>query len=211
MVFGYVVVAKFKVCCIAYNISPVINSGSEELRRLYMQQKKPTNPVDPDRYNRVLDRLSSTLEQAEQRSWTYLEERIEEAVELELAAEEMTRDELDLLTAYLKRDLQQLGYYAHETGAGIAAWLNFDLDILETTLVDRLMALADQTRVDQERLREQLASRANEYLAGEVAGVGTFTCVACHTPFRLVNTAILQPCHHCQAELFQRVSRPWHG
>ena len=44
-------------------------------------------------YDRVLSRLRKDLESAEHRSWDYLQEKIEEAVELELAAEEMTRDE----------------------------------------------------------------------------------------------------------------------
>lgn len=160
-------------------------------------------------YNRVLDRLTDTLESAEHRSWDYLQEKIEEAVELELTAEEMTRDEMDLLTAYLKRDLKQLGYYAHETGEGIAAWLHFDLNILESTLVEKLVALADQTRVGQERLREQLANEADEYMAGEIAAVGTFECQSCQQQVQLKKTSLIQACEACGAEHFRRVSSPW--
>ena len=160
-------------------------------------------------YNRVLDRLTDTLESAEHRSWDYLQEKIEEAVELELTAEEMTRDEMDLLTAYLKRDLKQLGYYAYETGEGIAAWLHFDLSILENTLVEKLVALADQTRVGQERLREQLANEADEYMAGEIAAVGTFECQSCQQQLQLKKTSLIAPCEACGAEHFKRVSAPW--
>ncbi|QEQ95677.1 zinc ribbon-containing protein [Neptunomonas concharum] len=165
----------------------------------------------PSLYNRVLDRLQESLEKAELNSWDYLQEKIEEAVELELAAEEMTRDEMDLLTAYLKRDLKQLGYYAHETGEGIAAWLNFDLNILEKTVMDKLLALADQTRIDQERLREQLANEEDEYVAGEVAAAGTFQCQACAQNQRLLQTDILSACESCGATLFKRISHPWGG
>ena len=165
----------------------------------------------PSLYNRVLDRLQESLEKAELNSWDYLQEKIEEAVELELAAEEMTRDEMDLLTAYLKRDLKQLGYYAHETGEGIAAWLNFDLNILEKTVMDKLLALADQTRIDQERLREQLANEEDEYVAGEVAAAGTFQCQACVQNQRLLQTDILKACESCGATLFKRISHPWSG
>jgi len=165
----------------------------------------------PSLYNRVLDRLQESLEKAELNSWDYLQEKIEEAVELELAAEEMTRDEMDLLTAYLKRDLKQLGYYAHETGEGIAAWLNFDLNILEKTVMDKLLALADQTRIDQERLREQLANEEDEYVAGEVAAAGTFQCQACAQNQRLLQTDILNACESCGATLFKRISHPWGG
>ncbi|WP_293264550.1 zinc ribbon-containing protein [Neptunomonas sp.] len=160
-------------------------------------------------YNRVLDRLTGTLENAEHRSWDYLQEKIEEAVELELTAEEMTRDEMDLLSAYLKRDLKQLGYYAHETGEGIAAWLHFDLNILENTVVQKLVALADQTRVEQERLREQLANADDEYMAGEIAAVGTFECQECKQEVQLRQTSLIQPCVACSSEHFKRISSPW--
>ena len=43
----------------------------------------------------------------------------------------MTRDELDLLGAYVKRDVKALGRYSHLAGAGIAAFLKFDLNYLE--------------------------------------------------------------------------------
>src|SRR5690554_8099634 len=70
-------------------------------------------------YDRVLERLRQRLDEAGEVSWDYLQQQIEEAAELELAAEEMTRDEIELMKAYLRRDLKQLGYYAHETGDGI--------------------------------------------------------------------------------------------
>lgn len=160
-------------------------------------------------YDRVLQRLTSVLDQAELRTWDYVQEKIEEAVEIELVAEEMTRDEIDLLTAYLKRDLKQLGYYAHETGEGLAAWLNFDLNVLEQSIVDNLLALADQTRIDQERLREQLANEEDDYLAGEIAAVGTFECKSCQAVVQLKQTSVLMPCANCGSEYFQRVSKPW--
>jgi hypothetical protein len=111
--------------------------------------KKPLDPKEgfPEAYDRILDRLRGSLDDAGLTTWESLQARIREVVELEMAAEEMTRDELDLLSAYVERDLKSLGYYAHETGEGIAAWLHFDLNVLEQTLIKRLWDLADQTRV----------------------------------------------------------------
>ncbi|SIS45382.1 zinc ribbon-containing protein [Neptunomonas antarctica] len=176
------------------------------------KESKNTPEKKPDAtglYDRVLDRLTETLGNAEHHSWEYLQEKIEEAVELEITAEEMTRDEIDLLTAYLKRDVKQLGYYAHETGEGIAAWLHFDLNVLESTLVKNLMALADQTRIEQERLREQLANEDDAYMAGEIAAVGTFECQGCEQRMQLTQTSIIQPCRECGFEHFKRISNPW--
>lgn len=174
---------------------------------------KPTlKPDAPGLYDRVLERLQELLPTApNELSKTLLEQQIDEAVEIELTAEEMAQDELDLLKAYLLRDLEQLGCYAHETGESIASWLGFDLNILEQTVLDRLMALADQTRVGQEALRERLASGENQYMAGEVATVGTFICVACNEPQQLRKTGFVAPCAACGSQVFTRKSIPCNG
>ncbi|WP_341217713.1 zinc ribbon-containing protein [Neptunomonas phycophila] len=173
-------------------------------------KKQQTTPTEQVRlYDRVLARLEATLDKAEHKSWDYLKTKIDEAIELEQKAEEMTRDELDLLKAYLVRDLQQLGHYAHETGEGVAAWLNFDLNYLEDTFVERLKGLADKTRLDYERLREQLDHGADQYMAGEITAGGTFECLACGKKQELKQTGLLVPCTQCQSELFSRVTGDW--
>lgn len=172
---------------------------------------KPEHKTDraTTAYDRILKRLLDDLEDAEIRSWDYLQERIEEAAKMELTAEEMTRDEMDLLTAYLKRDLKRLGYYAHETGEGIAAWLHFDLNILEQRMVDLLMGLADRTRIDQETLRERLEHGEDDYMAGEIATAGTLACLNCGATQELTETSRIDVCNTCGKGYFRRISRPW--
>ncbi len=172
---------------------------------------KPKEKADySDQYDRVMTRLRDQLETAEYQSWDFLQARIEEAVELELAAEEMTRDEMDLLAAYIKRDLKKLGFYAHETGEGIAAWLNFDLNVLEHQIGVQLMDLADRTRIGLAEL-EQRSLQDTLYLAGETAGAGTFRCLACGTDNRLTRASRLTSCLVCGGERFARHSAPWEG
>lgn len=160
-------------------------------------------------FNQVLDRLDRTIERAELRSWDYLKEKVEEAVEVEQTAEEMTRDEVDLLKAYVMRDLGQLGHFAHETGEGIAAWLNFDLNYLEATFVERLKSLADKTQLEQERLREQLDHDGDRYMAGEITAGGTFECLECGKAQVLQGAAVLVPCHACESIYFKRSLGTW--
>lgn len=160
-------------------------------------------------YDRVLLRLTKDLKSTSAPSWDLLQEKIHDAVELELAAEEMTRDEMDLLKAYLYRDLKKLGYYAHETGEGIAAWLKFDLNALEHTVVEQLRLIADQTRIGQEDLRERLEHDEDHYLAGELATVGTLECLNCGAQQTLQKTEKLSLCESCDGKFFKRVSSPW--
>lgn len=172
--------------------------------------KKPlmlqTPLAGPAAYERILERLYTSIDQVEKYSWPLLEEKIREAAEVELTAEEMTREELDLLQAYLMRDLADLGYFIHKTGEGVAAWLNFDLNILELKFSQMLTDLADQTRVDYEYLEQRLTHGAEEYIAGEVATVGTLRCLNCGTLVKLEQTALIEACHECGTEYFHRES-----
>lgn len=179
---------------------------TDDPRKQELGQDKATTA-----YDRILKRLLADLEVAEIRSWDYLQERIEEAAKLELTAEEMTRDEMDLLAAYLKRDLKRLGYYAHETGEGIAAWLHFDLNILEKRVGELLMGLADRTRIDQEALRERLSHGEDDYLSGEIATVGTLACLNCGATRELTETSRIGDCRVCGKGYFRRISKPWNG
>lgn len=173
--------------------------------------KKPVqhSEIAPAAYDRVLDRLRRSLDEAGETTWESLQSRIQEAIELEMAAEEMTRDEMDLLSAYIERDLKQIGYYAHETGEGIAAWLNFDLHALENAVMDRLWDLADKTRVQHELLREQLAHDEQQYLAGEITLPGRLICVNCGEQQLLIRSDAIEPCSACHGVIFERLSRPW--
>ncbi len=160
-------------------------------------------------YDRLLEKVYLSVENLDQKSWDFIRERIEEAAEVELAAEEMTRDEMDLLKAYLARDLKDLGVFAHKTGEGIAAWLKFDLNMLEQRAVEMLMSLADKTRLEQTELQQRLDHGSEDYLAGEVAAAGTLRCLSCGELMRLRETTLIQPCHACDSRYFHRDSGLW--
>jgi len=172
------------------------------------EQNKPGSTGFVAAYERVVKRLGAGLENAEVRSWDFLQKQIEEAVNVEQTAAQMTQDELDLLGAYVRRDMQQLGRYSHKAGEGLAAFLKFDLNYLEGQVLDSLKTLADQTRIDQELLREQLDHESEQYIAGELATVGTLECLECGMPHRLLSTVIIEPCQKCHGSYFKRVSGP---
>lgn len=155
-------------------------------------------------YDRIVERVYRSVDDLEEHSWPFIKAKVEEAAELELAARDMTREELDLLSAYVKRDLSELGRIAHKTGESIAALLKFDLNALEQRVVDMLGLLADPARVDQVELAQRLDHGAETYLAGEVAAVGALRCLHCGQLALLAETALIEPCHQCQGRYFQR-------
>lgn len=172
-------------------------------------KKGPSDDRVPEYYDRILARLRRSIDEAGLTTWESVQGLIQEAIELEMAAEEMTREEMDLLAAYIERDLKQIGYFAHETGEGIAAWLNFDLNALEYTVVQQLWELADKTRVQHELLREQLSHGETQYLAQEVTVPGRLRCVSCGEEQILLQTGRIAPCSHCSGVIFVRDSQPF--
>lgn len=99
-------------------------------------------------YDRMLERVQARLHELQETSLQTLEEEVQKAVEFEYELEEMTREEADLLGAYLERDLEHLLNFVEETGEGLKEWLQLDISLLEHTLADRLLSVADKTLVD---------------------------------------------------------------
>ena len=62
-------------------------------------------------YDRMLERVKARLHDLEETSLQTLEEEVQKAVEFEYELEEMTREEADLLGAYLQRDLEHLLHF----------------------------------------------------------------------------------------------------
>ena len=158
----------------------------------------------PDVYNRLLERVYLSIDQVEAQSWPLLRKKIEEAAEVELAAEEMTREELGLLQAYLQRDLREAGSVLHKTGEGVANWLNFDLQALEYAVVEKLFGIADKTRTGQTELELKLDHGPQDYIAGEVAAAGQLRCLECGALIKLEQTSVIDPCHQCSNRFFHR-------
>ncbi|TNE97193.1 MAG: metalloendopeptidase, partial [Gammaproteobacteria bacterium] len=77
-------------------------------------------------YNRMLEKVQAGLKAAPEATLKTLEDEIVQAVEFEYELEEMTREEADLLGAYVQRDMEHLLHFVDETGEGLAEWLQLD-------------------------------------------------------------------------------------
>lgn len=161
-------------------------------------------------YDRMLERVQTRLRDLQETSLQTLEEEVQKAVEVEYELEEMTREEADLLGAYLQRDLQHLLHFVEETGEGLKEWLQLDLSLLEQTLADRLLSVADQTLVGTLELNQKLENQdISHYISGEVATAGMFRCLNCSHMLCLTKTSLLHPCEACGSHYFERVTSRW--
>ncbi|MBW4933876.1 zinc ribbon-containing protein [Marinobacter sp. F4206] len=161
-------------------------------------------------YNRMLERVQAGLRQTQDASLETLEEEIRKAIEFEYELEEMTREEADLLGAYLQRDLEHLLHFVEETGEGLTEWLQLDISLLEHQLADQLLSVADQTLVDTLELRQKLENDdAGHYISGEIATAGMFRCLNCSHMRCLTATSHLEPCEACGSHYYERVTSRW--
>lgn len=158
-------------------------------------------------YDRIVKRITDKGLETSDNSVKLVEELVDEAIALEQAAEQMTSDELHLLAQYVYRDVKLLSEYLHETGEGLAAWLNFDLSFLEQTTKQQFLKLADQSVLDNLTLQEKIDCSASQYMAGEVCSAGTLRCLNCSEQWQMLETKIIQPCRACEGHLFQRLSK----
>ncbi|MDX1457542.1 MAG: zinc ribbon-containing protein [Marinobacter sp.] len=161
-------------------------------------------------YDRMLQRVQGGLNEAEEITLDGLTEEIGKAVEVEYALEEMTREEVDLLSAYLKRDLEHLMHFVDETGEGLAEWLQLDISLIEHQLADMLFSVADKTRLDTLELNQKLDNDdQSHYISGEVATAGMFKCLNCGHMKCLTATSHIQPCEACGSHYYERVTSRW--
>ncbi|MGF2733483.1 zinc ribbon-containing protein [Marinobacter sp. DUT-1] len=161
-------------------------------------------------YDRMLERVQTRMKELQETSLETLEEEIQKAVEFEYELEEMTREEADLLGAYLERDLKHLMHFVDETGEGLKEWLQLDISLLEHQLADNLLSVADQTLVDTLELKQKLENDdAGHYISGEVATAGMFRCLNCSHMRCLTATSHLEPCEACGSHYYERVTSRW--
>jgi hypothetical protein len=161
-------------------------------------------------YDRMLERVQARLSEMEETTRDTLEEEVEKAVAFEYELAEMTREEADLLGAFLQRDLEHLLHFVEETGEGVREWLQLDISLLEHQLANMLFSVADKTRIDTLELNQKLQSHGpSQYISGEVATAGMFKCLNCGHMRCLTATSHLEPCDACDSHYYERVTSRW--
>lgn len=173
------------------------------------QERKALRPEAIQTYDRMLARVEERLADAEDRTWEGLKREINDAVEFEEGVQRLTREEVSLLGAYLRRDLGHMVQFVNETGGGVREWLRLDLALVEQRLLDLLLSIADNTKVDSLELEQRISHGPGRYMSGEVATAGVLRCLDCGHAVCLTETAHVEPCHRCQSHYFERVTGRW--
>lgn len=155
--------------------------------------------MSDERKTRAYERM---LERVGKESGNDTEERVEKAREKEVTLGELSIDEAEIISQYLRRDLKAVGAALNRGSHAFARWLDFDLDMLESEIWRALTSVADPTELAWLKLNEPEPS---VYHTGEICGIGTLSCQNCEQRVHFTRPGPIPPCPRCHKTLFSRL------
>jgi hypothetical protein len=165
---------------------------------------RPYNEKLVQAYNVMMLRVSESLANATNAAGPKLRHAIEAAEEKAVELGELTREEALKVGDYLRHDLQDAGeHLAGPEDNELADWFRFDIELIETELLDKLLSVADQAKLDMLDFEEQLAE-ASQYSSGEITGPGTLVCDECGEVLNFHETTHIPLCPKCHGNSFSR-------
>jgi polyhydroxyalkanoate synthesis regulator phasin len=126
---------------------------------------------------------------------------VHKARDLAVELGELSQEEAEKIAEYLKRDLRDMGEFAHKTGKSLHDWLQFDSLMIEAQLLDLILSVADKSRVEWLQFEHSLPQI---YQTGEVTGVGYLQCTACGQRQYFHEITPIKACTNCQNTEFKR-------
>lgn len=154
-------------------------------------------------YEQMLNRAKDALTDARQELSPRLEHVLELAKEKASEIGELSREEIDKISNYLRRDVYDAAHFIAEDKGELRDWLRFDIEQVEARILESLSHLVDPTRVDLADFREQ-AERFGEWHTGEITGPGTLVCDACGEELHFHKTGHIPPCPKCTGSKYHR-------
>ena len=156
-----------------------------------------------DVYERILERAMEDYKKAGEKTGPVFHKMIDKARDKVTELEELSKEEADKLSDYMKRDLTDAAEYMSETGNELKGWLGFETRLIEDKLLDLFTQAADKTTIELVKLKDQ-ASQASSYHTGEVTGPGTLACDQCQAKLHFHKPGKIPPCYSCHATFFHR-------
>lgn len=155
-----------------------------------------------EKYEKLLQKAIEKVNEFKQETGPTLHKAID-LISNELAdAEELSIDEARLLARSLKRDLLAAATHMKENKNELKSWLDFDISLIETTLLNAFLEAADKTTVELNQLQEEAMS--SEYRTGEVIGPATLQCDHCGERIHFHQPGHIPPCPKCKQTHFHR-------
>lgn len=156
-------------------------------------------------YDQMIEHLHALIDNTE-KGTENLQHLLDKARDKVAEKEEITREEAEKVSQFLKRDLQHASDYMQNSSNDMADWLHMDIELIEWNLLDLFLSAADKTKLDL-LLLEENAKHVNEYHTGEITGPGTLVCTQCGKALHFLSSGHVPPCSQCKSTQFTRQSR----
>ncbi|MGF1711087.1 zinc ribbon-containing protein [Vibrio kagoshimensis] len=144
-------------------------------------------------YEELMDDVIETLKHSPEE----FNNKLETSSQLAKAANDMTKDEISLISAYVKSDLKEFSDNYEESKSG-----PFYLMIADSVW-QGLLDITDKTKVEWVELFQDLEHQGL-YQSGEVIGLGTLICDECGHQTDYNHATQIIPCTKCHSTAFTR-------
>ncbi|MDH5444858.1 MAG: zinc ribbon-containing protein [Gammaproteobacteria bacterium] len=168
-----------------------------------MIDKDKTKEKLVEAYDTMLSQLKDVWHDAEEKALPTLKEGLEVAKQKASELGELTKEEADKVSDYVKRDLQEAGEFLSENGKQLKDWIKFDLEYAEVRLAEMFAGLADNTRIELEKIAER-ARKVGEWHTGEITTIGILRCIECGELLHFEKTGHIPPCPKCHGTVFKK-------
>lgn len=148
-------------------------------------------------YEELLDQVTETLKHSpdELKHWA------ETTAKYRQAASDMTKDEWALISAYLKRDLQEFGKNVEESPKPFRDSPFYQ--VVAETIWEGLAEITDKTQIEWHEVMDDLHHQG-VYQAGEIVGLGNLVCEKCGHHELITHVKKIEPCLKCGHTQFTR-------
>ena len=169
--------------------------------------KKPIH-VDPldtlgAAYETMYERVAENLHKVKEHTGPLLLKFIDQAKDKAVELDELTEEDAEKLTVWLKRDLDDAINHIAENDEKLTDWLGFETTLIESALLYLLLETADKTTVELLQLKQN-AEQPYIYHTGEVTGPGMLLCDQCGEVLHFHKAGKIPPCPRCHETQFHR-------
>ena len=131
-----------------------------------------------DAYNQMMASIRSAFESSDDDEDMSLSKAMSMARDEITHISDVTQDEAEEISNFIKRDINDAAEYMMETSSEFSDWLMLDIEVIERKLIDLFLSVADNTRVELEQFGVQ-NRELSLYYSGEITGPGTLQCNSC--------------------------------
>ena len=155
-------------------------------------------------YETMYENVASNLHTVKDKTGPVLHDLIEEAKSKIHDLDEVTEEDRQNLTTWLKRDFDEAVNFVSETEYAFKDWIGFETSLITSTFIDRMLDVADRTTLELLRMKDN-AHQPAKYHTGEIAGFGTLICDECGEKLHFHRANKIPSCPKCNHTSFHRI------